>query len=161
MPRFNAVITLRVNDQDVTVNSDLPAERSLLEALREDLHLTGTKYGCGEAQCGACTVLIDGKPAFSCVTTLAQAQGKSITTIEGLAKGEVLHPAQRAFADAEAFQCGYCSSGMIIAAAALLSRTTTPSDDEIVEAMDGHICRCCGYARIKQAVKDAAGLART
>src|SRR4030095_13668407 len=102
MPRFNAVITLRVNDQDVTVNSDLPAERSLLEALREDLHLTGTKYGCGEAQCGACTVLIDGKPAFSCVTTLAQAQGKSITTIEGLAKGEVMHPAQRAFVDAEA-----------------------------------------------------------
>ena len=160
MPRLHAVTILRVNDREVAVNGELSSERSLLEALREDLHLTGTKYGCGEAQCGACAVLIDGKPAFSCVTTLAQAQGKSITTIEGLAKGAVLHPAQRAFADAEAFQCGYCSSGMIMAAAALLSRTMEPSEDEIVEAMNGHICRCCGYARIKQAVHDAAKLAR-
>src|SRR3954469_14516813 len=146
--------TLTVNGRPTTVKS--PADRLLLEVLREDLSLTGTKYGCGEGACGACTVLVDGKPTFSCSTRMSDAAGKSITTIEGLAKGDELHPAQAAFLDEAAFQCGYCTAGMIMAAAALLERTPSPDDAQIVEAMNGHICRCCTYPRIIAAVRRAA-----
>src|SRR5829696_7876490 len=134
-----------INGRPVTVATD--EQRSLLEVIREDLALCGTKYGCGEGACGACAVLVDGKQTFSCSTRAADAAGKTITTVEGLASGETLHPAQRAFMEAEAFQCGYCTPGMIIATAALLERKPDPTDDEICDWMNGHLCRCCGYAR--------------
>ena len=146
--------TMTVNGRPTTVTS--PPERLLLEVLREDLALTGTKYGCGEGACGACTVLLDGRPAFSCSTRLADAAGKSITTIEGLAKGNELHPVQAAFLDVGAFQCGYCTTGMIMAAVALLEKTPTPDEAQVVEAMNGHICRCCTYPRIVAAIRHGA-----
>src|SRR5262245_7326571 len=132
-------ITLIVNGRESKVETDV--SRSLLEVLREDLKLTGTRYGCGEGACGACSVLIDGKRTFSCSTPVSQAMGKKVTTIEGLAKGETLHPAQQAFLDEHALQCGYCTSGMIIATAALLERNAKPSEAEIREWMNGHLCR--------------------
>src|SRR4051812_48638904 len=132
---------LTVNGRPTTVKS--PADRLLLEVLREDLELTGTKYGCGEGACGACTVLLDGRPTFSCSTRLGDVAGKSITTIEGLAKGDELHPVQAAFLKDGALQCGFCTAGMIMAAAALLELTPSPDEPQIVEAMNGHICRCC------------------
>ena len=150
-------ITLTVNGKESKLQTD--ATRSLLEVLREDLKLTGTKYGCGEGACGACSVLVDGKRTFSCSTPVSQAAGKKITTIEGLARGETLHPAQQAFMEAGAFQCGYCTSGMIIATTALLERNARPSEAEIREWLNGHLCRCCGYPRIIAAVKRAAELA--
>jgi aerobic-type carbon monoxide dehydrogenase small subunit (CoxS/CutS family) len=150
---------------NITVNArvyEVPTDpkRTLLEVLREDLTLTGTKYGCGEGACGACAVLIDGRKVLSCTTPVAEASGKSVTTIEGLALGDELHPAQRAFQEEEAFQCGYCTPGMIIATVALLGRTPSPSDEEIRGAMNEHLCRCCGYARTVDAVKRAAELAQ-
>jgi carbon-monoxide dehydrogenase small subunit len=145
---------LTVNGRDVEVASD--GDPSLLEVLREDLALTGTKYGCGEGACGACSVLVDGKRMFSCSTPAARVAGKSVTTIEGLASGEKLHPVQQAFLDAGAFQCGYCTPGMVIAAVALLARKPHPTDEEIREGMNGNICRCCGYDNIAAAVKKAA-----
>src|SRR5689334_21440980 len=126
---FPMQVTLTVNGQAKSIET--PGDRALLEVLREDLQLTGTKYGCGEGACGACTVLVDGKRTFSCSTPVSQASGKSITTIEGLATGETLHPAQQAFLDQGAFQCGYCTPGMILATAALLDRKPNPSDVEI------------------------------
>jgi aerobic-type carbon monoxide dehydrogenase small subunit (CoxS/CutS family) len=149
-----ANITLRVNGKDVELSTD--GDRSLLEILREDLALTGTKYGCGEGDCGACSVLVDGKRVFSCSTPVSRVAGKSITTIEGLADGEKLHPVQQAFLDDGAFQCGYCTPGMICAAVALLGRKPNPSDDEVRDGMNGNLCRCCGYDNIKSAVKRAA-----
>ena len=143
-----------VNDRSVTVDTD--PQRSLLEVLREDLGLTGTKYGCGEGACGACSVLIDGAKVFSCTTPASEAEGKSVVTIEGLAKGETLHPAQQAFLEEEAFQCGYCTPGMIIATVAMLGRDgRRPGDEQIRETMSQHLCRCCGYERIAAAVKRA------
>jgi aerobic-type carbon monoxide dehydrogenase small subunit (CoxS/CutS family) len=153
-----APTTFTVNGRAATVNTD--PQRSLLEVLREDLALPGTKYGCGEGACGACAVLIDGRKVLSCTTPVAEASGKSVTTIEGLAQGDELHPAQRAFQEEEAFQCGYCTPGMIVATVALLSRTPSPSDEEIRGAMNEHLCRCCGYARTVDAVKRAAELAQ-
>jgi len=150
-------IRLKVNGRDVDVTSE--ADRSLLEVLREDLLMTGTKYGCGEGACGACSVLVDGKKTFSCSTPVSQVAGKSITTIEGLAKGDELHPVQAAFIEASAFQCGYCTPGMIMATIALLDANPKPSDEQICDGMNGNLCRCCGYANIKDAVKRAAGLA--
>ena len=147
-------IKLNVNGRDVDVASE--GERSLLEVLREDLLMTGTKYGCGEGACGACSVLVDGKKTFSCSTPVSQVVGKSITTIEGLASGDMLHPVQEAFLQANAFQCGYCTPGMIMATIALLDATPKPSDEQICDGMNGHLCRCCGYANIKDAVKRAA-----
>src|SRR4051794_4125689 len=146
-----------VNGKPVSLKTD--PDRSLLEVLREDLQLTGTKYGCGEGACGACTVLIDGKPKFSCSILLREIVGKKITTIEGLANGETLHPAQQAFLEEEAFQCGYCTAGMIVAAAALLDANKKPTDQQIATAFKGHICRCCTYPKIAAAVKRAAEVA--
>jgi aerobic-type carbon monoxide dehydrogenase small subunit (CoxS/CutS family) len=133
-----------------------PADRTLLELLREDLYLTGTKYGCGEGACGACTVLVNGKRTFSCSTMVSEVVGKSITTIEGLAKGDQLHPVQEAFAAESAFQCGYCTSGMIMATVNLLDRKPNPTDQEIVDWMNGHLCRCCNYVKYMHAIRAAA-----
>src|SRR4051794_40568772 len=144
-------ITLKINGREIALSTE--PDRSLLEVLREDLVMTGTKYGCGEGACGACSVLVDGKRIFSCSTPVSDVAGKSITTIEGLANGDALHPVQQAFLDASAFQCGYCTSGMIIATIALLSANPNPSDEQLCEGMNGNLCRCCGYDNIKDAVK--------
>jgi len=135
---------------------DVPGERSLLSVLRDDLDLTGTKYGCGEGQCGACTVLLDGRAVRSCRTPVASASGKKITTIEGLEQNGKLHPVQQAFLNVEAFQCAYCTSGMIVAAVGLLNRIANPSEDDIHQHMNGNICRCGTYSRIIAAVQQAA-----
>jgi aerobic-type carbon monoxide dehydrogenase small subunit (CoxS/CutS family) len=135
---------------------DADAGRSLLSVLRDDLELTGAKYGCGEGQCGACTVLIDGRAARSCTVRVGAVAGKAITTIEGLERNGKLHPVQQAFLDAGALQCGYCTPGMILAAVALLAQNPDPSDAEIVHAMQGNICRCGTYSRIISAIRMAA-----
>ncbi|HIF12409.1 MAG TPA: (2Fe-2S)-binding protein [Dehalococcoidia bacterium] len=145
---------LKVNDESHEVTVD--AERTLLSVLRHELGLTGTKYGCGEGNCGACTVLIDGEATRSCITPVTSAGGREITTIEGLANGDKLHPVQEAFVEHTAFQCAYCTSGFIMSSAALLDRTPSPSDEQIQSALSGHICRCGAYVRILKAVKSAA-----
>jgi isoquinoline 1-oxidoreductase alpha subunit len=151
-----ATITLKVNGQERTVPADLADP--LQFALRDDLGLTGTKFGCGMAQCGCCTVLLDGQPVRSCVTPVTSAVGKEITTIEGLAPSpDTLHPLQQAWIDVQAPQCGYCQSGQIMEAAALLQANPAPSEDQIRQALAGHICRCGTYNRIVQAVQLAAG----
>jgi aerobic-type carbon monoxide dehydrogenase small subunit (CoxS/CutS family) len=132
----------------------------LLDVLREDLELTGTKYGCGEGQCGACSVLVDGRRIFSCQTPVSRADGKSIVTVEGLARGEVLHPVQEAFVAEGAFQCGYCTAGMVMAAVALLAANSEPTDADIVEGLNRNICRCGSHPRIIQAVRRAATQSR-
>jgi aerobic carbon-monoxide dehydrogenase small subunit len=147
-------ITFIVNGKKHTITTD--PRRPLLDVLREDLGLTGAKYGCGEGQCAACTVLINDKPAFACLTTVAEVENKSVLTIEGLAKGEKLHPVQEAFLAEGAFQCGYCTPGMIIGTVALLAATPHPTDEQIKTGMNGHICRCCGYTKILSAIKRAA-----
>jgi aerobic-type carbon monoxide dehydrogenase small subunit (CoxS/CutS family) len=131
-------------------------DESLLHVLRDQLDLTGTKYGCGESQCGACTVLVDGEARRSCVTPVRTLAGKKITTIEGLEKNGRLNPVQQAFIDHEALQCGYCTPGMIMSAVALLEEKPAPSDDAIAAAMEGNICRCGTYPRIVAAVRAAA-----
>jgi aerobic-type carbon monoxide dehydrogenase small subunit (CoxS/CutS family) len=131
-------------------------DRMLLWVLRDDLGLTGSKYGCGEGQCGACTVLIDGAPTRSCITHAADVAGKPITTIEGIAQNGHLHPLQEAFMQADAMQCGYCTPGMIVTGTALLKKNPHPSDGEIREAMEGNVCRCGTYPRIVAAVQMAA-----
>jgi len=151
---MNRVTDLHVNGTQHSVQAE--AERSLLSVLRDDLDLTGSKYGCGEGRCGACTVLIDGKAVRSCVTALGECQGKQITTIEGLEKDGQLHPLQQAFLDAGAMQCAYCTSGMIMSGVALLSKNTQPASADIVRSMDGNICRCGTYSRIISAVQHAA-----
>jgi aerobic-type carbon monoxide dehydrogenase small subunit (CoxS/CutS family) len=145
---------LQVNGTDHRV--DVPRERSLLSVLRDELDLTGTKYGCGEGQCGACTVLLDGRPVRSCRTPAASAANRRIITIEGLEENGRLHPVQQAFLDAEAFQCAYCTSGMIVAAVGLLQRNPNPSEEDIRQHMNGNICRCGTYSRIIAAVQQAA-----
>jgi aerobic-type carbon monoxide dehydrogenase small subunit (CoxS/CutS family) len=150
--------TLHVNGAEHRV--DAPEDESLLYVLRDYLQLTGTKYGCGEGQCGACTVLLDGAPVRSCRVQASSVAGKKITTIEGLARGNELHPVQQAFLEAEAFQCGYCTPGMILSAAALLERTPDPTQEQIMQRMDGNICRCGTYQRIVEAVHRAAELKR-
>jgi aerobic-type carbon monoxide dehydrogenase small subunit (CoxS/CutS family) len=145
---------LNVNGRVYTTDAD--AETSLLFVLRDHLDLTGTKYGCGEGQCGACTVLIDGKARRSCITRLADAAQKQITTIEGLAKGDRLHPVQQAFLDEAAMQCAYCTSGMIMSAVSLLSVKAELSAAEISRSMEGNVCRCGTYVRIVAAVQKAA-----
>jgi aerobic-type carbon monoxide dehydrogenase small subunit (CoxS/CutS family) len=154
---MDATIAFTVNGRKRTVTTD--SKRPLLDVLREDLQLTGAKYGCGEGKCGSCTVLVDGKPVFSCVTPVSEVEGKTILTIEGLATGENLHPVQEAFLAEGAFQCGYCTPGMILAAVSLLGATPQPTDEQVVAAMDGHLCRCGGYPRILKAVKRAAARA--
>ena len=147
-------LLLSVNGANHTI--DAPPDSKLLYVLRDSLGLTGTKYGCGEGMCGACTVLLDGKPARSCQAPLSTVVGKKITTIEGLEQNGRLHPVQAAFIGAEAFQCAYCTSGMIMAAVGLLHRNSRPSVEEIIDAMDGNICRCGTYPRIVEAVRQAA-----
>ena len=149
-------LTLLVNGSEQHVNVD--SSKPLLYVLRDDLGLTGTKYGCGEGQCGACTVLIDGSPERSCRLPVSSVEGKKITTIEGLKRGGRLHPVQQAFLDVEAFQCAYCTSGMIISAVALLERNPNPTNQQIIGHMDGNICRCGVYARIIQALHRAAAI---
>jgi aerobic-type carbon monoxide dehydrogenase small subunit (CoxS/CutS family) len=149
-----ASVTLLVNRKKHHV--EVSSEETLLSVLRDRLDLTGTKYGCGEGQCGACTVLLDGQATRSCRTVAAEAAGKAITTIEGLETGGRLHPVQEAFLEAEAFQCGYCTPGMIVSVVALLASHPNPTDEEIVGEMTGNVCRCGTYPRILQAVKRAA-----
>jgi aerobic-type carbon monoxide dehydrogenase small subunit (CoxS/CutS family) len=151
---METVITLTLNGQPRTVTTD--PQRPLLEVLREEFQLTGTKYGCGEGMCGACTVLINGRRAFSCLTPVGQVKEKEITTIEGLAKGETLHPVQEAFLAEGAVQCGHCTSGMILSTMALLKDKPHPTEPEIIKWMDGHICRCCGYPKILKAIQRVA-----
>jgi isoquinoline 1-oxidoreductase alpha subunit len=148
--------------KEISVNGarrsiDADSDRTLLSVLRDDLRLTGTKYGCGEGQCGACTVLMDGKSVRSCMTSLGTTVGKQIVTIEGLEREGRLHPVQEAFLEAGALQCGYCTSGMIMSAVGLLSRNPKPVRDEIIRYMEGNICRCCTYPRIIAAIEKAAG----
>ncbi len=147
-------ITLVINETKYTL--DVSPQQSLLTTLRNSLDLTGTKYGCGEGQCGACTVLLDGKPVRSCLTPVSAAQGKKITTIEGLERNGQLHPVQESFLHEEAFQCGYCTPGMIMSAVALLQETPNPNEQEIVRRMNGNVCRCGTYPRIVAAVRMAA-----
>jgi aerobic-type carbon monoxide dehydrogenase small subunit (CoxS/CutS family) len=149
-----ATIRLAINNKSYSVDAD--PETSLLTVLREHLDLTGSKYGCGEGQCGACTVLVDGKAQRSCITRVASVSGRPITTIEGLANGERLHPVQQAFLDEGAMQCAYCTSGMIISAVALLQANTAPSEKQIIDFMDGNVCRCGTYSRIVRAIERAA-----
>jgi aerobic-type carbon monoxide dehydrogenase small subunit (CoxS/CutS family) len=147
-------VSLNVNGRMRKV--DAAPEETLLSVLRNRLDLTGTKYGCGEGQCGACMVLIAGEAVASCQTTLAEAAGKRIVTIEGLAMKDKLHPMQAAFLEAEAFQCGYCTSGMIIASVALLSKNPRPNPDDVMGTLVRNVCRCGTYPRILAAVQAAA-----
>jgi aerobic-type carbon monoxide dehydrogenase small subunit (CoxS/CutS family) len=140
-----------------TRDVDSEPERPLLEVLREDLGLTGTKYGCGEGQCRACTVLVDGKPIVSCLTPVRAVQGKKLLTIEGLADGSKLHPVQQAFLDEGAMQCGYCTPGMILRTVAFLEGNSKPTETQIIEGLNGNLCRCTGYHRVLAAVRRAAG----
>jgi aerobic-type carbon monoxide dehydrogenase small subunit (CoxS/CutS family) len=151
---MSKVTELHVNGKSVQVAVD--GERSLLSVLRDDLDLTGSKYGCGEGQCGACTVLLDGVPTRSCVTAVGSVGRKKVATIESLEQNERLHPLQEAFLKMDAMQCAYCTSGMIMASFALLQKKPNPSEDEIVRAMNGNICRCGTYQRIIAAIKEGA-----
>ena len=151
---MSRVTQLHVNGKDLQI--DVDGERTLLSVLRDDLVLTGTKYGCGEGQCGACTVLLDGLPSRSCSTAVGGVGRRKITTIEGLEQKGRLHPLQQAFLNAGAMQCAYCTSGMIMSAFALLQKKRNPSDDEIIRSMNGNICRCGTYGRIIAAIKEGA-----
>jgi aerobic-type carbon monoxide dehydrogenase small subunit (CoxS/CutS family) len=147
-------MTLNVNGR--TCELDVPQSTTLLGALRDDLGLIGTRFGCGLGICGSCFVLADGQAVASCTMPLEEARGKTIVTIEGLASGGKLHPVQRAFLEEDAMQCGYCTSGMLMSAAALLARTPKPGDEQIREALAQHLCRCGVYLRALRAVKKAA-----
>jgi aerobic-type carbon monoxide dehydrogenase small subunit (CoxS/CutS family) len=151
---MSRITKLQVNGKLYAIDAD--AASSLLGVLREQLDLTGSKYGCGEGQCGACTVLIDGNPRRSCITPVGAVAQKEILTIEGLEKDGRLHPAQQAFLDEGAMQCAYCTSGMIMTTVALLKANPRPSEGQIVEFMDGNVCRCGTYPRIVAAVRRAA-----
>lgn len=151
---MTTTISFTVNGTAQSITTD--PDRPLLDVLREDLHLTGTKYGCGEGVCNACTVLMGGRPVSSCVTPVAKAEGKEITTIEGVAQDGQLHAVQEAFIAEAASQCGYCTPGMVLQAMALLSQKPQPTDDEIVTWMNGNICRCCNYPSIVASVRRAA-----
>jgi aerobic-type carbon monoxide dehydrogenase small subunit (CoxS/CutS family) len=148
------ITELHVNGSSLRINAD--AERSLLSVLRDDLDLTGAKYGCGEGRCGACTVLVDGAPIRSCLTRVGAVAAGQITTIEGLEQDGKLHPLQEAFLEVGAMQCGYCTSGMIMSGVALLRKEPTPTAAAIIRSMDGNICRCGTYPRIIAAIAKAA-----
>lgn len=152
------VTSLNVNGKKMRV--DVDSQTPLLYVLRDHLNMTGTKYGCGESKCGACTVLVDGQVMRSCVMPVSRVSGKQIATIEGLEKDGKLHPLQEAFLKADALQCGFCTSGMIMAAAALLNKNPKPSHEEIVKHMDANVCRCGTYARVVNAIEIAAGTAK-
>ncbi len=153
-------LTLNINGQDYPLQVE--PQRTLLEVLREDLRLTGTKENCMEAECGVCTVLLDGLAVNSCILLAVRAKGKRIVTIEGLARENRLHPVQAAFVEHGAVQCGYCTPGMILSTVALLNECPSPSEEQIREGLAGNLCRCTGYNKIVDAVKDAAAtIART
>ena len=143
-------VLLRVNGEDHEVL--IKSNRTLIEVLRQDLHLTGAKEACGMGACGACTVLVNGKPVHSCITLAEEVEGKEVETIEGLAQGGKLHPLQQAFMDYHAFQCGFCTPGMIMAAKALLNRNLHPTEQEVKSAISGNLCRCTGYGNIVEAI---------
>jgi carbon-monoxide dehydrogenase small subunit len=147
-------MTLTVNGTPYEVA--LEPQQSLLQLLREELHLTGTKEGCSEGECGACTVLLDGKTVDSCLIFALEAQGREVTTIEGLAQGDQLHPIQKAFAEYGAVQCGFCTPGMILVAKALLDSNPHPTELEIRQGISGNLCRCTGYVKIVEAIQAAA-----
>ena len=147
-------IRLQVNGQ--THNLDIPSHHSLLDVLREELDLTGSKRGCDRGECGSCTVLLGGKPVYSCITLAAQVRGRSIVTVEGLANDGQLDPVQQAFLDEDGSQCGYCTPGFLMSARALLDTNPNPTDAEIREALSGNLCRCNAYGRILQSVRTAA-----
>jgi aerobic-type carbon monoxide dehydrogenase small subunit (CoxS/CutS family) len=151
---YDMSMDLTINGVRRSVQSD--ADRPLLWALRDELDLTGAKYGCGEGQCGACTVLIDGAAVRSCLVTVKAAQGKQIRTIEGLEEGGKLHPVQQAFLDTDAMQCGYCTAGMIMSAVGLLRKNPHPTEAEVRSGLQGNICRCGTYPRVIDAVRKAA-----
>ncbi len=148
-------LTLNINGREHTITTD--PDRPLLDVLREDLGFTGAKYGCGERQCGACTVLANGRPIYSCSTRVATVKGRKIETIEGLADGDTLHPLQQAFVDEGVAQCGYCTPGMIMTAVSLLQRDPHPTEEKIRSEMQRNLCRCGTYTRIVRAVGRAAG----
>ena len=152
------MIELKVNGARHQV--DVPHDRTLLSVLRDELDLTGTKYGCGEGECAACTVLVDGQPTLACQTSVGDVIGKVILTIEGLAPSGKLHPLQQAFIDLDAMQCGYCTPGFLMAGVALLKRKPNPTEQEITQALEGHVCRCAVYTRITAAVQQAAAKMR-
>ncbi len=154
-----ATLQLAINGGSYSVDAD--PQTSLLTVLRENLDLTGSKYGCGEGMCGACTVLIDGKAQRSCITRVGSVTGKQITTIEGLASGDRLHPVQEAFLEVGALQCGYCTSGMIMSAVALLRKNPNPQEKDILDFMEGNVCRCGTYPRIVSAIQKAAKVGQT
>jgi len=147
-------VLLRVNGEDHEVL--IKSNRTLIEVLRQDLHLTGAKEACGMGACGACTVLVNGKPVHSCITLAEEVEGKEVETIEGLAQGGKLHPLQQAFMDYHAFQCGFCTPGMIMAAKALLNRNLCPTEQEVKSAISGNLCRCTGYGNIVEAILNTA-----
>lgn len=151
---MTSVKELRINGDKVPVDAD--ATRMLLGVLRDDLDLTGSKYGCGEGRCGACTVMLDGKAVRSCVTTVGEAAWADITTVEGLERDGKLHPLQAAFLEHEALQCGFCTCGMIVQGVSLLKENPRPSTEEIARAMDGNVCRCGTYPRIVAAITSAS-----
>jgi aerobic-type carbon monoxide dehydrogenase small subunit (CoxS/CutS family) len=146
-------ITMTVNGQEVTI--EVKPDALLVDVLRDELELTGTKEACGEGECGACTVLLDGEPVTSCLVPALKAQGREVMTVEGLASGGELHLLQKAFIEHGAVQCGYCTPGMLISAKALLDRNPHPSEEEIKQAISGNLCRCTGYVKIVEAIKAA------
>ncbi len=148
-------LTMTVNGRAVTV--EIEADELLVDVLRDRLGLTGTKIGCNEGECGACTVIMDGQAVLSCLTPALRAQGREITTIEGLSDGETLHPLQQSFIEHGAVQCGYCIPGFILSAKALLDQNPHPSREEIKEAIAGNLCRCTGYVKIVEAIEAVAG----
>ena len=152
-------MTLRVNGEDIEVF--FAPYKTLLEVLREDLGLTGTKHGCELGECGACAVLVDGEPLLSCLALAVEFEGRSIETVEGLARGTELHPLQAAFADLGGSQCGYCTSGFLMTAKALLDHEPNPSREHIKEALSGNLCRCTGYQQIFESVEEAARVINT
>jgi carbon-monoxide dehydrogenase small subunit len=158
MPAGLTTLTLRVNGEDRPVV--FPTHHTLLEVLREECGLTGTKHGCELGECGTCTVLVDGRPVLSCLVLAAELDGRAIETVEGLQRGNRLHPLQAAFADLGAAQCGYCTPGILMAARALLDGNPAPTRDEIRQALAGNLCRCTGYHKIVEAVEGAAAVLR-
>ena len=153
-PVPSSTVALRINGRDHTLH--IQHRWTLLDVLREKLDLTGSKRGCDRGECGSCTVLIDGRPVYSCQVLAMQAHGRSIVTIEGLASGDTLDPVQQAFLDEDGGQCGYCTPGFVISARALLDQNSNPTDDEIREALAGNLCRCNAYGRIMASVRTAA-----
>lgn len=152
---MDALITFTLNGKPQSLTTD--PERPLLEVLREDLHLTGAKYGCGEGECRACTVLLNGESVPSCLTPVGEVRGKSVQTIEGLAKGEALHAVQEAFLNESAFQCGYCTPGMILGIVGVMQKNPRASEAEYREELQKHICRCGGYPKYREIVTRIAG----